>query len=166
MLVAVVASVQVGMSLLCAMVLLSSIIAWISVHFSGPLPHILSFILGLLSLLNGIVTIFMIGITRFKKKVAITSLIVNIVTLLASIALFIPWVMEFESFCKSCSEPQQTQTCIDVCQDECCFIDMSRPIALVMVVFSAFTLLASFVGIVCAAIYLRFSSNSDSSKER
>ena len=162
--VAVVSGVQTFGYLICAMVLLSSIIAWISIHFSGPLPHVVCFVLGVLSLICAVSTILMLGVDQFKKIVTAVTLICNIVTLIASICLFVPLALMYNGFCENCTEPEQTQACIDACSDECCFIDSSRPLALVMVIFSALVMLAAVVGIVCSALYLRFSD--DDSKRR
>ena len=145
--------------LLCAMVLLSSIIAWISIDFSGPLPHITCFVLGVLSLITAISTILMMGMDQLQKAVTMVTMICNIVTLVAGICLFVPLVLAYGSFCEDCMEAEKTQACIDACQDECCFFDSSRPLALVMMVCSVLVILAAGVGVVCSALYLRFNDN-------
>ena len=157
--VGVVSVVQLLGYLVCSMVLLSSIIAWISVHFSGPLPHVACFILGLLSLITAIATILMLGVDQMKKVVTVGTLVCNIVTLIAGICLFIPLAVTYDGFCGSCTEQERTQACLDACSDECCFLDTSRPLALVMVIFSVLVILAAVVGIVCSSlgVYLQQS---------
>ncbi len=163
--VGVISVVQLLGYLVCSMVLLSSIIAWISIHFSGPLPHVACFVLGLFSLISAIATILMLGVDQMKKMVTIGTLVCNIVTFVAGICLFIPLVISYDGFCSSCSEPEQTPACLDACSDECCFLDSSRPLALVMVVFSILVVLSASVGIVCSSLYLTFS-DVDNSKRR
>lgn len=150
--------------ILNSMFLLSSIIAWISVEFSGPIPHALGFILGILSLINAILSILMVGVERIKKSVALVFISTCIITFLASIGLFVPWVISYASFCQECSEPQQTFTCINECNDECCFMDTSRPLAIIFIVFSALTLLCSIVGICVAVPFLLYTSSAYSKK--
>lgn len=162
--VAVISGVQTLGYLICAMVLLSSIIAWISIHFSGPLPHVVCFILGLLSLTSAVSTILMLGVDQFRRVVTTVTLIFNAVTLVVGICLFVPLAVMYNGFCQDCTQPEQTQACINDCADECCFIDSGRPLLLVMVIFSVFVLLAAAVGIICSALYLRF--DDDDSKKR
>ena len=154
--------------LLCGMVLLSSIIVWLSVEFSGPIPHALGFILGLLSLLNCVLAILMIGLAKVRKAFAVVFVIANVLSLLASVALFIPWVILYSEFCEGCTEPEISPSCIQECSDEpeCCFRDTSRPLAVIFVVFSALCLLLSVVGVCVAVPYLRYRCDAESTKRR
>lgn len=145
----------------CSMVLLSSTIAWLSVEFSGPIPHTLGFVLGIFSLINSILAIMMIGITNLRKMLGFVFMVSSATTLLASIALFVLWVMEYVEFCNTCSEPEQTMSCVDLCDDECCFKDTSQPLAILFVIFSALVLVSSLVGVIVAIPYIRYSSNTD-----
>ena len=146
---------------------LSSIIAWISVDFSGPLPHAIGFVLGVLSLVNAIIMIIMIGgASRIRKILAFLLLITSAVTLLTSTVLFIMWITSFLNFCDNCLEPELTYSCVDACNDECCFRDISRPLALVFILFSALTVLCSLAGIGIAVSCIRFVNESNPSKKR
>ena len=44
--------------------------------------------------------------------------------------------------------------CVESCFDECCFRDMSRPILIVFIAFSALALFSSILGILVSASYL------------
>ena len=146
------ATLTVAGYLISSMVLLSTIITWLSVDFSGPLPHLLAFVIGILSLIDAIFLLFLIGLN--KQSLGFLSLIVTVVTLLACIALLIPFLINFVNFCEDCTQEEETQDCVDSCFNECCFRDMSRPILIVFVAFSALALLSSIVGIVVSASYV------------
>lgn len=164
-LVVIIACLLSAIFLVSAMVLLSSIIVWISLEFSGPIPHALGFILGILSLINCILSIVMIGVTRIRRTLAFVFLITSAVSLLAGIALFIPWVLKYASFCEECGE--QTPDCVNTCLEvECCFTSTSRPLAIIFVVFSALVLLASIVGVTLAIPYMRYSNDDDNSMKK
>ena len=149
--------------LMISLVLLSSIIAWLSLEFSGPIPHALGFILGIFSLADAVLAVFMIGIARIRRTLAFVFMASSAITLLASLSLFIPWLVEYLNFCDACLEEELTNSCVSMCQDECCFTDMSRPLALVFVIFSALVLLLSLVGVVVAIPYVRYSVDTSSS---
>lgn len=148
------ATLTVGFYLISSMVLLSTIITWISVAFSGPLPHLLGFALGLLSLIDAIALLLLIGVKNLRQTLGFISLIVTVVTLLVSIALLIPFLISFANFCEDCTQEEQTIDCVDSCNDECCFRDMSRPILIVFLAFSALALFSSILGVLVSASYL------------
>lgn len=166
--VVIVACLMSAIFLLSAMVLLSCIIAWLSLEFSGPIPHALGFILGILALVNSVLSIVMIGVARIRRSLAFIFLITSAISLLAGIALFIPWMLVYATFCEECDETEQTIDCLNAesCPDECCFSQTSRPLALIFVVFSALVLLASIVGVTIAVPYMRYSSSEDSSMKK
>ena len=148
------ASLTVAFYLLSSMVLLSTAIAWLSVNFSGPLPHLLGFAVGVLSLLDAIVLLFLIGLKHLRQTLGFIFLILAVITLLVSIALLVPFIIAFVNFCEDCNETEQTQVCVDLCNNECCFRDMSRPILLVFITFSALALFSSLLGMLVSASYL------------
>ncbi len=152
--------------LLSSMVLLSSIIAWLSVDFSGPLPHVLGFLLGILSLVDTVAAILLVGIARIRKTLGYVFAAMCAVTLVASIALFIPWIIAYGSFCNDCTEQEQTLRCVDECDDECCFTESSRPIAVIFIVFSVLTMLCGFIGVGISIPYMRYSKDSNVSSKR
>lgn len=153
-------------SLLCAMVLLSTIVAWLSVEFSGPLPHALGFILGVLSLLNAILAIFMMGLDTLRRSFAFLLLVSSTVSLIAGVALMVPWVISYSSFCEECQEPELTSACVEGCEDECCFRGVSVPLALVFLAASALVVVTSLGGVGVAIPYARRGSSSESAKKR
>lgn len=162
--VAVIASVVSAIFLVSAMVLLSAIIIWISLEFSAPIPHALGFILGILSLINSIIAIMVIGVPRIRKTVAFIFLVTSAVSLLAGSALFIPWVLEYTKFCEDCGE--ESLDCVSTCPSECCFTDKSRPLAFTLLVFSAIIIFMSIVGVAVAVPYMRYNSDNNYTKHR
>ena len=162
--VAVIASVISVIFLASAMVLLSTVIIWISLEFSGPIPHALGFILGILSLINSIVLIVVIGVPRIRKTLAFIFLVTSAVSLLAGAALIIPWVLEYTKFCDDCGE--QTPDCVNNCPQECCFTDQSRPLAITFMALSAIVILMSIVGVAISVPYMRFNTDDNYTKQR
>ena len=67
LLVLIATSVLAVIYLLSSMVLLSSINAWLSVDFSGPLPLVLGFLLVIISLVDAVAAILLVGIARIRK---------------------------------------------------------------------------------------------------
>ena len=149
-----IATLNVALFLISSMVLLSTIITWLSIKFSGPLPHILGFAIGILSLIDAIVLLFLIGVRNLRQTMGFLSLISTVITLLASVALLIPFLIYFTNFCEDCTQEEQTQDCVDSCFYECCFRDMSRPILIVFIAFSALALFSSIVGVLVSVSYL------------
>lgn len=152
--------------LLSSMFLLSSIITWLSVEFSGPLPHILGFVLGMLSLLNAFISILLIGISHWSKTLGFVYLLACVVSLLASIGLLIPFILSFLSFCGDCTQTELTFECIQACNDECCFTNLSMPLAIIFIVFSAISLLSSLAGIAAAVPYIWYAYSESDTKQR
>ena len=149
------ATLTVAFYVVSSMVLLSTIITWISVEFSGPLPHLLGFAIGILSLIDAIALLLLIGLKNLRQTLGFISLILTVVTLLVSIALLIPFLISFANFCEDCTQEEQTMDCVNMCFGECCFRDMSRPILIVFIAFSALALFSSILGILVSASYLR-----------
>ncbi len=119
---------------------------WLSVDFSGPLPHdiMLGFLLGILSLVDVVSAIL---IARIRKTLGYVFAAMCAVTLVASITLSIPWIIAYGSFCYDCTEQEQTLWYVEECDDECCFTVSSRPIAVIFIVFSVLTMLCGFIGV-------------------
>lgn len=148
------AAIDVTLFLLSSMILLSTIITWLSVEFSGPLPHLLGFIIGILSFVCAIAFLLLIGLKQYRQTFGFISLILTVVTFLASIALLIPLLITFSSFCEDCTALEQTQDCVDTCIYECCFRDMSRPILIVLIASSLLATLSCLLGLVVSLSYL------------
>ena len=53
---------------------------------------------------------------------------------------------------------------MESCNDECCFTDLSMPLAIIFIVFTAVTLLSSMVGVGVAVPYLWYAYVSSASK--
>ena len=149
-----IAILTVAFYLISSMVLLSTIITWISVEFTGPLPHLLGFAIGILSLIDAVALLLLIGLKNMRQTLGFLSLILTVVTLLVLIALLIPFLISFANFCEDCTQEERTVDCVESCFDECCFRDMSRPILIVFVAFSALALFSSILGILVSASYL------------
>ena len=151
--------------LLSSMFLLSSIIVWLSLEFSGPLPHILGFVVGVISLLDAFIAILMIGIPHLRKTLGFVFLIASVVSLFASIALLVPFILSFTTFCGDCTQMEHTLECVQACNDECCFTNLSLPLAIVFIVFTAITLLSSLAGIAVAVPYIWYAYNAPDNKQ-
>lgn len=149
-----IATLTVAFYVISSMVLLSTIITWISVKFSGPLPHLLGFAVGILSLIDAVALLLLIGLKSLRQTLGFLTLILTVVTLLVSIALLIPFLISFVSFCEDCTQEEETMDCVNSCFGECCFRDMSRPILIVFIAFSALALFSSILGVFVSASYL------------
>ena len=152
--------------LLCAMVLLSSIVAWISLDFSPNLAGPLAFIIGSLSLISAIVGILMEGFTRFRRFFGFMFLLLTVGLILTSVGLIVPFIILYNGgntslvgeICDDCEQfGKRTQNCVDECNDECCFTDMSEPLATVLIAFTGLSLVASMIGLGTAVAHLFFA---------
>ena len=163
--------------LICAMVLFSSIIAWISLEFSPSLAGPLAFIIGSLSLASAIVGILMEGVTHFRRTLGFIFLLLTVGLILTSVGLLVPFIVIYNGgdssligeICSNCEQlGERTQLCVDECNDECCFTDMSEPLAAVLITFTAISLLASVIGLGTAVAHLFFAFRypSHSGKKR
>ena len=151
--------------ILCSMVLLSSIVAWISLDFSNSLAAPLAFVVGILSFFAAFVGILMAGVTRITRCLGFTFLVLTVALILTSIGLLVPFILLYNGgnesvigkFCDDCDEfGKQTQTCVDDCEDECCFTEMSEPLAVVLIASAGLSLVASVVGLGTAIAHLFF----------
>ena len=166
--VVVLASIVAGFYLISSMMLLSSIIAWLSLDFSSAVqPSALAFAIGFLSLVSSFLAILMVGISHLRRILGFVFLALAVITLLASIGLLTPYAIDFQTFCNECSRlyTEHTIQCVENCDDECCFTDMSMPLVLIFITFSAVSLLTSIVGIGVAVAHLFFTRRSDDMKQ-
>ena len=152
--------------LLCSMALFSSIIAWIALDFSSNIAAPLAFVVGFLSLLGAVIGILMEGVTRIRRCLGFTFLILAVAIILTSIGLLIPFILLYNGgnssfigeFCDDCEQfGKRTQACVDICDDECCFTDMSEPLAIVLVAASGLSLVASVIGLGTSVAHLFFA---------
>lgn len=152
--------------LLCSMALLSSAVAWISLQFTPTITAPLAFSVGVLSLLAGIVGILMEGVTRITRCLGFTFLILTATLILVGIGVLLPFVLLYNGgsesligeYCDDCEQfGKRTQTCVDSCDDECCFTDMSETLAIVLIAGAGVSLLTSIVGLGTAIAHLFFS---------
>ncbi len=165
--VVVCAAIAAALYLLCAMALLSSIIAWISLEFDLQYAAPLAFVVGLLSLASGIMAILMVGISRLKQVLGFVFLALTILVVLASIGLGLLFGLQYVgddddivsgNVCDDCDhQGMETRQCVDQCSDECCFTDKSDPLAIVFLAGAGTALLASIVGIGVAVLHLHFA---------
>ena len=152
--------------ILCSMVLISSGVAWISLQFTPTITAPLAFGVGSLSLLAAIVGILMEGVTRFTRCLGFTFLTLTASLILVSVGVLIPFVLLYNGanesligeYCYKCEQyGRRTQTCVDNCDDECCFTDTSETLATVIIAGAGVSLLTSIVGLGTAIAQLFFS---------
>ena len=169
--VIVLAGIIATIYLICSMTLLSSIIAWLSLEFSIELPCALSFVIGTLSLLGGILAILMVGISRLRRVLGLVFLIVAVIVVMAGVGLVVPFALTYlggderliGQICNDCNElGRATQQCVDLCNDECCFVNMSEPLILVFVAATGTAVVNSIVGLAVGVVHLYITPWSSS----
>ena len=163
--------------LICAMMLYSCIIAWLSLEFTAALPAATAFIVGTLCLATALLGTIMFGGKETRDLFAALFILFSVFVLLASIGLLPPFTSEFYSSssntslgdtCKDCAELYGNDApveCVRDCNDECCFTDLSSPLVRLLFVFVIVALLVSFIGILVGAVHLYFVRR-DSSKDK
>ena len=154
--------------LICAMVLFSSIIAWLSLEFTAALPAAMAFIVGTLCLVTAILGTIMFGGKDTRDLFTALFILFSVFVLLASIGLLPPFTSEFYSSssnhslgetCSDCSElygNNASVECVRDCNDECCFTDFSSPLVRLLFGFVIVALVVSFIGIFVGAIHCYF----------
>lgn len=162
--------------LVCAMVLYSSIIAWLSLEFTAALPTAMAFIIGTLCLATALLGTIMFGGKETKDLFSALFILFSVFVLLASIGLLPPFASEFYSSssdsslgdtCNDCTElygNDAPMECIRDCNDECCFTDYSSPLVRLLFSFVIVALVVSFVGIFVGAVHwyiVKRDSNKD-----
>lgn len=163
--------------LICAMVLYSSIIAWLSLEFTAALPTAMAFIVGTLCLVTAVLGTIMFGGKDTRDLFTALFILFSVFVLLASIGLLPPFTSEFYSSsadhslgdtCKDCTELYGNDApieCVRDCNDECCFTDFSSPLVRLLFVFVIIALVGSVIGIIVGAIHCYFVRR-DSSKDK
>ncbi len=174
--VVVFAAIVAALYLLCAMALLSSIIAWISLEFDLQYAAPLAFVVGFLSLAAGVVAILMVGISRLKQFLGFVFLAITVLVILASIGLGLLFGLQYVgdkedivsgNICDDCDhQGMQTQRCVDQCSDECCFTEKSDPLTIIFLAATGTALLASIVGLGVAVLHLYFAFKTGVTKRR
>ena len=151
--------------LICAMVLYSSIIAWLSLEFSPSLPAAMAFIVGTLCLATAILGTIMFGGKETKDLFTALFVLFSLFVLLASIGLLPPFAAGFYSSsedyslgdtCNDCPElfgNDATLECVRDCNDECCFTDLSSPLVRLLLGFVIIALVVSFFGIAVGGVH-------------
>lgn len=148
------------------MVLFSSIVAWISLDFSNSLAAPLALVVGLLSILAAFVGILMTGVTRISRCLGFTFLLLTVALILTSIGLLVPFILLnnggnqslIGEYCDECDQfGKRTQTCVDDCDDECCFTNLSEPLATLLIASAGLSLIASVIGLGSAIAHLFFA---------
>ena len=142
--------------LICAMVLFSSTVAWISLDFGTSLVAPLAIVTGVFSLAAAVVGILMEGVSRIRRCLGFMFLVLTVALILVSIGFLVPFILLYNGgnssligeLCVDCDRfGQRTQTCVDDCDDECCFTQLSEPLAVVFIASAGVSLLASVVGL-------------------
>ena len=154
--------------LICAMVLYSSIIAWLSLEFTAALPTAMAFIVGTLCLITAILGTIMFGGKDTRDLFTALFILFSVFVLLASIGLLPPFTSAFYSSssdhslgdtCNDCAElygNDAPMECVRDCNDECCFTDFSSPLVRLLFVFVIVALVVSFIGLIVGAIHCYF----------
>lgn len=163
--------------LICAMVLYSSIIAWLSLQFTAALPAAMAFIIGTLCLATAILGTIMFGGKETRDLFTALYILFSVFVLLASIGLLPPFTSEFYSrssdsslgeTCNGCRALYGNDApveCVRDCNDECCFTDFSSPLVRLLFVCVLIALVVSFIGIIVGAVHLYFVRR-DSKKDK
>ena len=146
--------------LVCAMVLFSSIIIWLSLEFTAPLPSALAFVVGIPCLLCSVMAILMLGVRRHNSIFGTIFLILAVVIIIAGVSILVPFALDYNhdqldllgEICVDCSYVgNRTIVCQDSCLDECCFTQYSAPLIRIFlastIVALAVSLVAIFTGI-------------------
>ena len=93
-------------------------------------------------------------------------MILTVAVILASVGLLVSFFLFYHDgnaslvgeFCDDCDQfGRRTQTCVDDCDDECCFTDTSEPLAIAFVAAVGLSLVASVVGLGTAVAHLCFA---------
>lgn len=164
--IVVLAAIVSTLYLISAMGLLSSIIAWLSLEFTADLPGALSFTVGVLALGAGLTAILMVGISRLRKCLGLLFLLLAIIVILAGVGLLTPFTINYidtgdDAIGQICDDCEQlgmaTIECVQLCKDECCFTDMSGPLSIVILAFTATALAASVIGLGVVVAHLYFA---------
>lgn len=152
-----------GLHLICAMVLISSIIAWLSLQFSSALPSALAFVVGVPCLICAIFSILMLGLPRHAGIFGTIFLILNIFIVLASAGLITPFILSYNhdmltdigTICTECRYTgNHTTVCVNNCLDECCFTEFSAPLTRVFLSFTGIAMVVSAVGVFIGLLHL------------
>lgn len=150
---------------LCALILFSAIIAWLSLEFSSGIPAALSFTAGALSLVTGAVSILLLTPQQPKLfcKVAypLSSMATAAITFGLLVAFSVLYGPDSElQMCNMCSSRgMATAQCIASCNDECCFTSMSAPLVDVIIATSSCVVLNSLFAFLFGTVYIFKSSH-------
>ncbi len=155
--------VLIATSILAVVFLLSSMVL-----FRRPLSHMLGFLLEILSLVDTYCHCDLIGRNCKDKKDPKLCICSHVCSHSCGqhCSLYIIWIIAYGSFCDDCTKQEQTLRYVEECDDECCFTESSRPIAVIFIVFSVLTMLCGFIGVGMSIPYMRYSKDSNVSSKR
>ena len=155
--------------LICAMVLLSSIIIWLSLEFTAPLPSALAFVVGIPCLLCSVMAILMLGVRRHNSIFGTIFLILAVVIIIAGLSILIPFALDYNhdqldllgEICVDCSYVgNRTMMCQDSCLHECCFTQYSAPLTRIFLASTIVALAVSVVAILTGIAHLCSTLNN------
>ena len=106
------------------------------------------------------------GVTHFRRTLGFVFLLLTVGLILTNVGLLVSFIFiysggdssligEIYSDCDGLGE--RTQSCVDECNDECCFTDMSEPLAAVLIAFTGISLITSVIGLETAVAHLFFA---------
>lgn len=149
--------------LVCAMVLFSAIIVWLSLQFTVALPSALAFVVGIPCLLCSITAILMLGVRQHTSIFGIIFLILAVIIIIAGVAILTPFALAYNhdqldllgEICVDCSYVgNHTTMCQDSCLDECCFTQYSAPLTRIFLASTIVALAVSLVAILTGIAHL------------
>ena len=155
--------------LVCAMVLFSSIIVWLSLEFTAPLPSALAFVVGIPCLLSSVTAILMLGVRRHNSIFGTIFLILAVVIIIAGVSILVPFTLDYNhdqldllgDICIDCGYVgNQTMTCKDSCLDECCFTQYSAPLTRIFLLSTLIALAVSIIAIITGIAHLCWMLNN------
>lgn len=106
------------------------------------------------------------GDIPLRKCLGLLFLLLAIIVILAGVGLLTPFTINYidtgdDAIGQICDDCEQlgmaTIECVQLCKDECCFTDMSGPLSIVILAFTATALAASVIGLGVVVAHLYFA---------
>lgn len=105
----------------------------------------------------------MFGIPQRANILTLVYILLSLFIIFAGLAILGPFVVLYSDdqpekigdICEDCDHiGNRTQTCVDACHDECCFVNYSAPLSRVFIVLSAVALGVSVAGVTVGMLYI------------
>lgn len=150
----------------CALILISSIIAWLSLQFSVDLPSALCFTAGALCLVTCIASVLLLTPQNPKLFCKVVYPLASLATAAATFGLLVAFSLRYapgseEQVCSLCQQRgMATAECVSSCDDECCFTPISEPLIDVIIATASCVVLNSLFAFLFGTVYILKSSLS------